>query len=138
MTEIWEQRFSPTYTKNEGRIKVLNDVDVPRPKNFKPDSNFRSTVVFDPGERAGDHYHQQRNELFVGIGVGMQLLIEDQVTKEGKIYAMNPAEGDGKLAVFFIPAGLPHAVRNIGPGIGFLIEFADLPQEKVDYKLSIN
>ena len=46
------------------------------------------------------------------------------ITKSGK-----------SLTVFFIPAGLPHAVRNIGPDIGFLIEFADHPQEKVDYKL---
>lgn len=135
MTEIWQQQFSPTYTKNEGKIKVLNDADVPRPKNFKPDSNCRSTVVFDPGERAGDHYHQQRNELFVGIGAGMQLLVEDQATKQGKIYTMNPVEGNGQLTVFYIPVGLPHAVRNIGPGIGFLIEFADHPQEKVDYRL---
>lgn len=137
MTEIWQQKFSPTYTKNEGKIKVLNDADVPRPENFKPDSNCRSTVIFDPGERAGDHYHQQRNELFVGIGVGMQLLIEDQTTKKRKIYPMNPAEGNGRLVVFYIPAGLPHAVRNVGPGIGFLIEFADRPQEKVDYKLAV-
>lgn len=138
MTEIWQQKFSPTYTKNEGKIKVLNDADVPRPENFKPDSNCRSTVVFDPGERAGDHYHNQRNELFVGIGAGMQLLVEDQGTKQGKIYAMNPVEGNGQLTVFYIPAGLPHAVRNMGPGIGFLIEFADHPQEKVDYKLAID
>lgn len=138
MTEIWQQRFSPTYTKNEGRIKVLNDVDVPRPENFKPDPNCRSTVVFDPGERAGDHYHQQRNELFVGIGAGMQLLVEAPATKQWKIYTMNPVEDNGHLTVFFISAGLPHAVRNIGPEIGFLIEFADHPQEKVDYRLSID
>ena len=49
MIEIWQQQFLPTYTKNEGKIKVLNDADVPRPENFKPDSNCRSTVVFDPG-----------------------------------------------------------------------------------------
>lgn len=138
MAEVWQQKFSPTYTKNEGKIKVLNDADVPRPENFKPDSNCRSTVVFDPGERAGDHYHNQRNELFVGIGAGMQLLVEDQGTKQGKIYAMNPVEGNGQLTVFYIPAGLAHAVRNIGPGTGFLIEFADHPQEKVDYKLVID
>ncbi len=57
MIEIWQRKFSPTYTKNEGKIKVLNDVDVPRPDNFKPDSNYRSTVVFDSEQRAGDHYH---------------------------------------------------------------------------------
>jgi quercetin dioxygenase-like cupin family protein len=138
MIEVWQQQFFPTYTKNEGKIKVLNDIDVPRPENFKPDQNFRSTVVFDSGERAGDHYHQIRNELFVGIGSGMQLLIEDLATKQGAVYNMNPVEGDGQLIVFYIPAGVPHAVRNLGPGNGFLIEFADHLQEKVDYKLSID
>lgn len=134
MKEIWQKKFSPSYVTSGGVI-VLNDETIPLPPEFTPDPKLRSTVVFPPNTRAGDHFHQQRQELFVGFGKGMQLLIENPETKTSQVFFMDPSKNGGLCVAFFIPFGIPHAVRNLGPDSGVIVELADQPQEKVDYKL---
>lgn len=140
MKEIWQMKFPPSYIRPDGVI-VLNDGTIPLPPNFTPNPDLRSTVVFPPNSRAGDHFHQERQELFVGFGKGMQLVIENPETKQPQIFFMDSSEIDSsendRLCVaFLVPAGVPHTVRNLGPDRGFLIELADRPQEKVDYKIN--
>ena len=136
MIKVWQKSFSPSYIRQDGVI-VLNDKDIPLPEGFVADPKLRSSVIFPPGTRAGDHYHIKREEVFVGFGEGMELLIEDLETKEEKTFKMDPKFNGSECVVFYMTTGLPHAVRNIAPGYGFLIELASHPQEKVDYKVSI-
>lgn len=135
MKEIWQKKFRPSYVRPDGVI-VLDDETIPLPPGFTPDPNLRSTVVFPPNTRAGDHFHNQRQELFVGFGKGMQLLIEDPETKTPQIFFMGISKNDNLCVAFFVPAGLPHAVRNLGPDSGILIELADHLKEKVEHKVN--
>lgn len=134
MKEIWQKSFQPSYVRPDG-VLVLNDKDIPRPEGFSLDSRYRSTIVFPPKSRAGDHVHNVRQELFVGFGADMQLLIEDSQSKEVKVFEMDPSKHGGLCVAFFIEIGTPHAVRNVGPEIGILVELASHPQEKVDYRI---
>ena len=136
MIKIWQKSFSPSYLKQDG-VTVLNDKDISLPEGFVADPKLRSNVIFPSNTRAGDHYHNKREEVFVGFGEGMRLLVEDPKTKETKNFEMDPSKNGGECVAFYMAIGLPHAVRNIGPGIGFLVELASSEQEKVDYKISI-
>lgn len=137
MFTIWQQTFVPTYIRADGIIN-LNDVDIPLPKGFAPDPKLRSNVIFPPGTRAGDHYHTKREELFVGFGHGMQLLIEDPDTKEAEVYPMDPAKNDDQCIAFLVRKNTPHAIINKADTPGFLIELATHPPEKIDYRVSID
>lgn len=132
MIEIWKKQFDATYIRQDGVI-VLNDADIPLPEGFKVDLKFRSNILFPPNSRAGDHFHSIREEVFVGFGAGMQLLIEDPDNHESKIFDIDPSKNGGKYVAFWIQTKIPHAVRNNGPEVGYLIEFASHPQEKTDY-----
>ena len=135
MGELWRQQFSASYIRSDD-VVVLNDADIPFPEGFISNAKLRSNVIFPPNSRAGDHYHKIREEVFVGFGTGLQLLIESPSTHEVRIFDMDPGKNNGQCVAFGIPAGLPHAVRNLGPDSGFLIEFASHPQEKVDHRIS--
>lgn len=136
MKEIWKKEFSASYIRQD-EVIVLNDKDIPLPESFINNPKLRSNVIFPPETRAGDHYHNEREEVFVGFGEGMELLVEDPKSKKIETFKMDPSKNSGRCVVFYMTAGLPHAVRNIGSGSGFLIEFASFPQEKVDYKIPI-
>lgn len=136
MVRVWRKKFYLTYKLKNGVI-VLYDRDVPLPRNFSPDPKLRSTVVFPPNTRAGDHYHTKREEVFIGFGEGMQLLIEDPRTRKVQIFDMDPSKNNGKCVAFWIETNTPHAVRNTGDKPGYLLEFASHPPEKVDYEISL-
>lgn len=65
----------------------------------------------------------------------MQLLVEDPDDHKTRVFNMDPSKNEGKYVAFWIQTKIPHAVRNIGPEIGYLIEFANHPQEKTDHKI---
>lgn len=132
---IWYQKFQPKFIKNNGWL-ILNDADIPYPPQFKPDQKYRSNVVFPPGGRGGDHYHSTREEVFVGLGTGMTLIIEDPDIKKTQEFHMDPSFHTQQCISFWIPSNLPHAVENRGDDTGFLVELASHKQEKVEYKLS--
>lgn len=135
MKKIWIQKFDPTYTRQDGLL-VLNDQSIPLPPGFTPDPQFRSTVIFPSGARGGDHYHKIRQEVFVGFGEDLKLIIEDPQTKDNQTFMMDPSHHQGKLVALWMEPGLPHAVVNTGPTNALLIEFADHAQESVPYDLS--
>ena len=135
--KVWQKKFEATYIREDGLL-VLNDGDIPLPEGYVPDSSLRSNVIFSPGVRGGDHYHTKREEVFVGFGDGMELLVEDPKTKKVQVFKMDPKHNGGKCVVFWMQVGMPHAVRNVGAENGYLIEFASHPQEKVDYKVGLS
>jgi hypothetical protein len=96
---IWYKRFNPTYVRADG-VRVLKDSDIPLPDGFVPVATERAQVMFPPGTRAGDHFHQKREEVFVGFGEGMELLVEDPESKEVKVWPMGPEKNEGKLTCF--------------------------------------
>jgi mannose-6-phosphate isomerase-like protein (cupin superfamily) len=130
--DIWNKQFNASYTREDG-VVVLNDKDIPLPDGFAHDPGLRSSVMFPPHTRAGDHYHSRRHEVFVGFGEGMELMVEDRETKEVKVFKMDPVFNQGKCVVFWMKPGMPHTVRNGGNIPGYLIEFASSEPEKVEY-----
>lgn len=97
---------------------ILDDNDIPLPEGFISDLKLRSNVIFPTETRAGDHYHNKREEVFVGFGEGMELLVENPGIKKAEIFKMDPKYNEGKCVAFYMNTGLPHAVRNVGPGNG--------------------
>ena len=134
MTSIWSKLFNATYVKEDGLV-VLNDATIPIPDGFINDSSQRSTVIFPPNSRGGDHVHTIRHELFVGFGSGLTLFIEDPSTKERQRLQMDPPNAKNQHIVFWLQPGIPHAVQNLGNTIACLIELASHPQESNPYKL---
>lgn len=136
MKPIWHEKFSPTYTKENGLI-VLHDQDIPKPDHVTFNPNVRSNVILPPGARAGDHVHSVRYELFVGFGNGIELLIEDPKTKKITIFNMEPSRNNSQCVAFLVEPGTPHAIRNTSDAPAYVIEFASHPQERKDYKIAI-
>lgn len=133
--KIWQQCFKASYIRSDG-VVVVHDEDIPLPEGFVPDAGLRSNVIFPPHTRAGDHYHSRRHEVFVGFGVGMELLVEDRETKEVKVFKMDPVLNQDRCVVFWMKPGMPHAVRNGGSSPGYLIELASSGPEKVEYQVN--
>ena len=112
--------ITPTYKKENG-LWVLNLDTIEIPFDIKE----RSVVSIPPGQIGGNHKHP-RQEAFIGLGEGLELVwIQDGRTERTN---MNP---EGKLFLFFIPPYLQHAVINNSKTNGILIEFADKAQEKI-------
>lgn len=132
---VWKKRFEASYRREDGLV-VLHDADVPLPDDFEYDTVHRSNVVLPPGARGGDHYHQEREEVFVGFGEGLELLVEDPQTKNLQVFKMDPKHNDGKCVAFWMQTGMPHAVRNTSETTGYLLEFASAPQETVPYPVA--
>lgn len=82
---IWSRQFNASYIREDGVI-VVNDADIPLPEGFAHDPRLRSSVIFPPHTRAGDHYHNKRHEVFVGFGEGMELLVEDRDSKQVEVF----------------------------------------------------
>lgn len=120
--KIWKKEFSPTY-KLENGVLVLDDIDIPLPPGFKSVPKLRSTVIFPPHSRAGDHFHARTRELFIGFGKGMQIIFADPKTNKVQAFNMDPEYHKGKLVVYQAALGVPHAVLNTSESIGCLIEF---------------
>lgn len=130
--QIWHKQFNASYIREDGLV-VLNDKDIPLPEGFVNDTQFRSNIIFPVNARGGDHIHTIREEVFVGFGEGMQLLVEDPQTHQVELFHMDPSHNQGQCTVYWMQVGIPHAVRNIGPTNGFLIEFASHPQESTKH-----
>jgi hypothetical protein len=129
---IWQQQFEATYIREDGLL-VLNDQDIPLPEGYAPNPQLRSNVIFPPNARGGDHVHIIREEVFVGFGEGMELLVEDPVTKKVLSFLMDPVHNKGMCTAYYMQTGMPHAVRNVGSKPGYLIELASHPQESKPY-----
>lgn len=134
---VWQQHFKPSYIRSDG-LAVIHDVNIPRLDTFTSDANEKSTVILPSEARGGDHLHRVREELFVGLGKGLVLYLENPVTKEQVWYDMDISAETGQCTVFHIPTGLAHAVHNHGKDLAILIEFATHPQEKEPYKIKFS
>ena len=137
MKQVWIQKFNPTFIRADG-IVVISDETIPLPVGFRPDSRLRSTSIFPSHTRAGDHYHQKRTEVFVGLGAGMQLLIENPDDNQVKKYWMDPSKNEGMWVAFGVEPGLPHAVINVSETEGVLLELANVALEKVDRRIEVD
>jgi len=113
--------ITPTY-KRENGLWVLDIDKIKIPFDIKE----RSVVNIPPGQIGGNHKHP-RQEAFIGVGEGLELVWKQSDKTES--VKMNPG---GELMLFLIPPYLEHAVvNNSETANGILIEFADLIQRDV-------
>jgi quercetin dioxygenase-like cupin family protein len=106
---VWVMQLDPLQVKVEG--VVMQEV---------------SLVQIPPGEAGGNHKHP-RVEVFACLAGELQLSwLEDGEQQE----EMMEQVGE-KLTAYVIPAGLPHAVKNVGQTLGFLLEYASEKQRGV-------
>ncbi|HDH53313.1 MAG TPA: cupin domain-containing protein [Nitrospirae bacterium] len=76
-----------------------------------------------PGVARANHYHKIATEWFCVIKGNAKLVLQDIETGERKEILM----GDGNRVTVKIPAGIVHAIKNIGNETMFLVAIADQP-----------
>ena len=122
MNTIQKYPIEPLYKKDNG-LYILDIDSIRVPFQIKE----RSVVYIPPDEFGGNHKHP-RQEAFIGIGKGLELIwIQNNKKVREK---MNPK---GKTFLFIVSPYLGHVViNNSKKEFGILIEFADDFQKDVE------
>lgn len=124
MQEPQVTKLDFSYTKENGKVWVINKQDIPIDVDRIQDEQI---VYFSPGSVGGNHAHP-RTEWFIGIGE-LVLYWQDE---SGKRYEQF-MKSEGKVLLIKIPPYLPHAVKNISDfKFGVLFEYADAKQHSVE------
>ena len=112
--------FEPTYQRDNG----LSSLDLRHVPAAGFDVRQQSLVIIPPGEFGGDHRHP-RQEAFVALGPGLELLVEVDGTVER--HAMVAG-----TALWHMPSQVPHAIVNTSDHPVAFYEMADGPQHDVE------
>ena len=81
-----------------------------------------------PGTRRGDHFHPQTNEWFSVVSGCASFEFLEPKSQRRKAFEIHAEEA----RTVFVPAGLAHAIINVGPGPLTVIAFADRPHDPND------
>ena len=81
-----------------------------------------------PGTRRGDHFHPQTNEWFSVVSGFASFEFLEPKSQQRKVLEIRAEEA----RTVFVPAGLAHAIINLGPGALTVVAFADRPQDPND------
>jgi UDP-2-acetamido-2,6-beta-L-arabino-hexul-4-ose reductase len=104
--------IEPVAYPTDARGLVLEPIgadDLPHQKNVH-------LVLTAPGGIRGNHYHRRGTEISVVLGPALLRYRED-----GEIRDLLIKEGEAQRVVF--PPGVPHALKNPGPGTMVIIAF---------------
>lgn len=81
-----------------------------------------------PMTRRGDHYHLRANEWFTVVSGHARFECLDPSSGERRHISCDSASPQ----TVFIPAGLGHAILNLGPGPLTVVAWADAPHDPAD------
>lgn len=81
-----------------------------------------------PGEARGNHFHRRTNEWFCLLEGRARLALMDPDSGEREDIVLDAEEPE----VVEIPAGVAHAVQNIGEGLMLLLAYADIAYDAAD------
>lgn len=79
-------------------------------------------VITQPGQVRGNHYHQQAEETAAVYGPALVRIREDGRVQDFEVPL-------GSVWQFAFPAGMPHAIQNLGSGPGLLVAFSSRPHD---------
>lgn len=119
---IQKIKIKPKYKKENGLYVIdIDNIKIP----FK--IRERSVVYIPPNQFGGNHKHP-RQEAFIGIGEGLEIVWMQNNKKIKE--KMNPK---GEIFLFTIPSYLSHAVINKSKeDFGILVEYASDMQKDVE------
>ena len=75
---------------------------------FKPTSAYLNHIG--PGDIAGNHFHESKREFFCPLG-DLTLFLYDTKAKRTTTVRMSVGSKN-KYSMYYIPPGVPHAVKN--------------------------
>jgi len=82
----------------------------------------------EPGVRRGDHFHHRATEWFSVIEGSARFELQDPSTRERRVIELSGA----KPETLRVPAGMAHAIVNLGPGSLTVVAWADQPHDPMD------
>ncbi len=99
----------------------------PLPGNDLPAQRNVHMVLTEPGAVRGNHYHMRGTEVLAGAGPLLIRLRDGEERMELNIYA-------GEVIRLTIPAGVAHAIKNVGDKPSAIVSFSTEPcdSEKPD------
>jgi uncharacterized cupin superfamily protein len=118
---VWTKQFNPSRKKEKRFQQVLSEI--PLIPSFTNKEIIFSVVYLEPGAEAGNHYHTETEEVFVGFGTIMAVF-EDRATKEQKLLDLNPSKNSGLLTAVSPGIGVAHKIINYGKEAAIIIEIA--------------
>ena len=91
------------------------------------------TNNMNPGAIAGNHYHKHKRECFRSAHGRMEVHLVDINTQERRVVVLDADPESSDHLCLIVPAGVAHAVRNIGADIARLDVYAtDEPRKPSD------
>ena len=81
-----------------------------------------------PGVRRGDHFHPEANEWFSVIEGAASFELQDPESGARRCIELRATPAQ----TLRVPAGLAHAIVNLGPGSLTVIAWADKPHDPLD------
>lgn len=126
LAKIFEIKVRQSPDKPGRSLSVLWDIRSPLIPGFE--NNYDYLVTFDKkGERAGGHYHDVKQELFIPVVGQVRILLEDINTKEKEEITLNYKDHK----ILYVKPNIAHTVIA-DSDISSLLVIASFPNNLMD------
>jgi dTDP-4-dehydrorhamnose 3,5-epimerase-like enzyme len=128
LSKIFEMKPRKSDDKPGRSLSVLWDVRSRLIPEFE--NNYDYLVTFDKkGEKAGNHYHDSKQELFIPVVGQVKILLEDTNTKEKEEFTLNSKDNK----ILYVKPNVAHTVVS-DSDISALLVIASFPNNLMDEK----